>query len=80
MLQSFISAEKKIGGQVHFNLLLTNLLIRNLYLLIKPFINFINFIIAWNVFINFQDEDIPGNYRLFYMDETSDRNGEITFV
>ena len=29
---------------------------------------------------NFQDEGIAGNYKLFHMDEKSDRNGEVTPV
>ena len=29
---------------------------------------------------NFQDENTPGNYNLFYMDEKSDGNGEVIIV
>ena len=28
----------------------------------------------------FQDEDIPGNYNLFNMEEKSDGNGEVIFA
>ena len=36
-------------------------------------------IVTLHVF-NFQDEDIPGNYNLFNMEEKSDRNGEVIFA
>ena len=29
---------------------------------------------------DFQDEDIPGNYNLFNMEEKSDGNGEVIFA